>query len=79
MVGFGANGRIFNGRVMKNSKFWEKLSQDQLNISVVRELTKVKQKIFYVSVDDKIFQLLPNFMKHYTRVALTDKKRIYNL
>lgn len=38
MVDVGANGRISDGGVLKNTIFWQKLSQNQLNIPDTREL-----------------------------------------
>lgn len=78
MVDVGANGRISDGRVLKNTIFWQKLSQNQLNIPDARELPGSNKMFPYVFVGDEAFQLLPNFMKPYNRAVLTDEKRIFN-
>lgn len=78
MVDVGANGRISDGGVLKNTIFWQKLSQNQLNIPNARELPGSNKTFPYVFVGDEAFQLLPNFMKPYNRAVLTDEKRIFN-
>lgn len=78
MVDVGANGRISDGGVLKNTIFWQKLSQNQLNIPNARELPGSNKTFPYVFVGDEAFQLQPNFMKPYNRAVLTDEKRIFN-
>lgn len=79
MVDVGANGRVSDGGVMKNTLFWRKFSQNQLDMPDPRELPgTVNKKFPYVFVGDEAFQLHPNFMKPYNRAVLTDEKRIFN-
>lgn len=78
MIDVGANGRISDGGVLKNTIFWQKFSQNQLSIPDPRELPGTNKKFPYVFVGDEAFQLLPNFMKPYNRAVLTDEKRIFN-
>jgi hypothetical protein len=75
MVDVGANGRISDGGVLKNTIFCQKLSQNQLNIPNARELPGSNKTFPYVFAGDEAFQLLPNFMKPYNRAVLTDEKR----
>lgn len=79
MVDVGANGRVSDGGVLKNTLFWRKLSDNQLNMPDPRELPDTPNKKFpYVFIGDEAFQLLPAFMKPYNRAALTNEKRIFN-
>lgn len=78
MVDVVANGRVSDGGVMKNTLFWRKLSENQLDMPDPRELPGTSKKFPYVFVGDEAFQLLPNFMKPYNRTVLTDHKWISN-
>ncbi|XP_031334657.1 uncharacterized protein LOC116164601 [Photinus pyralis] len=78
MVDVGANGRVSDGGVMKNTLFWRKLSENQLNLPDPRQLPGTSKKCPYVFLGDEAFQLHPNFMKPYNRAALTNDKTIYN-
>lgn len=78
MIDVGANGRISDGGVLKNTTFWQKFSQNQLNIPNPRELTGTNKQFPYVFLGDEAFQLMPNFMKPYNRSDLTDEKRVFN-
>lgn len=78
MIDVGANGRISYGGGLKNTIFWQKLSQRQLNIPEARELPGTYKRFPYVFIGDETFQLLQtNFMKPYNRSALTNAKRIF--
>lgn len=78
MIDVGANGRVSDGGVMKNTVFWRKLSENQLNLPNPRKLPGTEKQYSYVFVGDEAFQLHPNFMKPYNRAHLTDEKRIFN-
>lgn len=78
MVDVVANEQISDGGVLKNTIFWQKLSQNQWNIPDAHELPGSNKTFPYVFVGDEGFQLLPNFMKPYNRAVLTDEKRIFN-
>lgn len=79
MVDVGANGRVSDGGVLKNTLFWRKLSQNQLDMPDPRELSDTPNEKFpYVFIGDEAFQLLPQFMKPYNRAVLTNEKRIFN-
>lgn len=71
MIDVGANGRVSDGGVMKNTIFWRKLSENQLNVPNSRALPGTEKQFPYVFVGDEAFQLHPNFMKPYNRVNLT--------
>lgn len=44
MVDVGVNGRVSDGGVMKNTLFWRKLSENQLNMPDSRELPGTDKK-----------------------------------
>lgn len=44
MVDVGANGRVSDGGVLKNTLFWRKLSENQLNMPDARELPDTPNK-----------------------------------
>lgn len=78
MIDVGANGRVSDGGVMKNTVFWTKLSENQLNIPNPRKLPGTEKQYPYVFIGDEAFQLHRNFMKPHNRANLTDEKRIFN-
>lgn len=71
-----------NGRgVIKNTIFWQKVSQNQLNIPNPRELPGTNKKFTYVFISYEAFQLKPSFMKPYyiySGFSLTNEKIILN-
>lgn len=78
MIDVGANGRVSDGGVLKNTLFWKKICENQLNIPDPRKLPGTDKKYPYVFIGDEAFQLMPNFMKPYNRSCLTNEKRIFN-
>ena len=78
MVDVGANGRVSDGGVLKNSLFWKKLCNNQLNMPGPRSFAGVDENFPYVFIGDEAFQLLPNFMKPYNKAILTNEKAIFN-
>lgn len=59
MIDVGANGRVSDGGVMKNTVFWRKLSENQLNFPHPRRLASTEKKYPYVLIGDAAFQLHP--------------------
>lgn len=78
MVDVGTNGRVSDGGVIKNTKFWQYFENNQLQIPEPDELPNTKKIMPYVFVGDEAFQLLPNFMKPYNKQVLNDNRRIFN-
>lgn len=79
MCDFGTNGRIFDGDVLHNTKFFEKLENKLLNIPSEECITSSTTTLPYVFVCDDAFSLRTDLMKSYQQASLdsTDKK-IYN-
>lgn len=80
MVDVGANGRISDGGVLKNTEFWSKFtsSDNCLNLPEQSELPSTNKKKPYVLIGDEAFQVTPNFMKPYNKTVLNDDCRIFN-
>lgn len=78
MVDVGANGRVSDGGVLKNTKFWELFSTNQLNVPQPVVLPNTYKKYPFVMVGDEAFQLTPNLIKPYNKAVLNDERRIYN-
>lgn len=78
MIDVGTNGRVSDGGVIKNTKFWNMFENNQLQIPEPEELPNFNKEMPFVFVCDEAFQLLPNFMKPYNKQVLNDNRRIFN-
>lgn len=79
LVDFGTNGRNSDGGVLQNTKFYEKLKNNQLSIPEPNDLTENFKKVPYVFVADDAFPLTKNIMKPFRQVQLDSAdKEIYN-
>ncbi|XP_031329429.1 protein ALP1-like [Photinus pyralis] len=76
MVDFGTNGRVSDGGVIENTKFYKKLIDGKLNLPNCRRVGNRDLK--YVFVGDEAFALKSNFMKPFNVRELSTEKRIYN-
>lgn len=75
----GCQGRISDGGVLKNSSFWRKLENKELNLPSPECLPSSNRKVPYVFVGDDAFSLHENLMKPYpVEQEKGSKKRIYN-
>lgn len=77
MVDVGTNGRISDGGVFSNTKFYEKLSSNLLNIPEPAEISS-GEKLPYVLVGDDAFPLRPYLMKPYKQENLTKQQELFN-
>lgn len=78
MIDVGTNGRVSDGGVIKNTKFWNMFENNQLQIPEPEKLPNFNKKMSFVFVCDEAFQLLPNFKKPYNKQVLNDNRRIFN-
>lgn len=78
MADSGTNGRVSDGGVIHNTKFWELLQRNLLNIPDPTSLPHTNTKYPYVFVGDDAFQMGVNFMKPYNREHSTREDRIFN-
>lgn len=61
----GRQGRISDGDVLKNTTFWKKLQDNQLNLPSEDVLPGRQTKVPYVFVGDDAFSLQEHLMKAY--------------
>jgi len=79
-VDIGAYGRESDGGVLRNSVFFKKLQQNQLNIPEDVELPNTNIKAPYTFIGDEAFPLLTNLLRPYPGKQLLNdqKKKIFN-
>uniref|UniRef100_A0A1B6K9S4 DDE Tnp4 domain-containing protein n=1 Tax=Graphocephala atropunctata TaxID=36148 RepID=A0A1B6K9S4_9HEMI len=79
LVDFGTNGRISDGGVLQNTKFYEKLENDELTLPEPSNVTEKFQKVPYVFVADDAFPLTTKMLKPFRQAQLDSAdKEIYN-
>jgi len=78
MVDVGANGRVSDGGVFSNTKFYELLVEKKLNIPEADKLPNSEIKQPYVLVGDEAFPLMDNLMKPFSRKNLNEEQAIFN-
>lgn len=75
----GCQGRISDGGVIKNSIFWKKLQNNDLNLPSEAVLGNRQIKVPYVFVGDDAFSLHQHLLKAYpAEQKKGSKKRIFN-
>lgn len=77
-IDVGAYGKCSDSSVFKNTKFYEKLTNNELNIPEKRSITETGVPLPFVIVGDEAFSLSEHLMRPYAGRNLTDKKRIFN-
>lgn len=76
---FGTNGRVSDGGVLQNMKFFEMLRNNQLEIPSEEAVRNSQRRLPYVFVSDDAFPLRPDMMKPFRQAELTSTdKKIYN-
>lgn len=79
LADFGTNGRVSDGGVLQNTKFFEKLQKKKLNIPNTEQIQHSSRCLPYVFVADDAFPLRPDMLKPYRQADLTsDEKKIFN-
>ncbi|XP_023209751.1 uncharacterized protein LOC111612739 [Centruroides sculpturatus] len=79
MCDFGTNSRISDEGVLKNTKFFEKLENNKLNIPVESKVRNSSRSMPYVFVVDDAFPLRVDMMKPFQQTDLISQDRkIYN-
>ncbi|XP_031329600.1 putative nuclease HARBI1 [Photinus pyralis] len=79
MCDFGTNGRVSDGGVLQNTKFFEKLQNNLLNIPGEETIRNTDRSLPYVFIGDDAFPLRVDLMKPFRQAALTSReKKIYN-
>lgn len=77
-IDVGANGRVSDGGVFSNSKFYQKLKENNLKIPEPDYLTRSNIKLLFVFVADDAFSLSDNVMETYPQRNMTREQRIFN-
>lgn len=75
---FGINGRISDGGVIGQTKFYDKLNNQSLHIPEPEHLNNSNNVLNYVFIGDEAFALTPNFLKPFSQRELTNERRIFN-
>lgn len=79
MCDFGTNGRVSDGGVLQNTKFFEKLQNNLLNIPGESKIRNCSRSLPYVFVADDAFPLRVDMMKPFRQADLTfQDRKIYN-
>lgn len=79
LVDFGTNGRVSDGGVLLNTKFYEKLEKKALNIPTEERLHNSPRILPYVFLADDAFPLRKDMMKPFRQNDLDSRiKKIYN-
>lgn len=79
MCDFGTNGRVSDGGVLRNTKFFEKLQNNQLNIPSEENIRNTSSVLPYVFVADDAFPLRVDMLKPFRQAHLTSPERkIFN-
>lgn len=77
MVDIGANGRISDGGVFNNTKFFNKMERDELNLPEPSPVIG-ETPIPFVFVSDDAFALRRNIMKPYAHSGLSPSQNLFN-
>lgn len=79
MCDFGTNGRISDGGVLQNTKFFKKLQNNLLSILPEENIRNSSRSLPYVFGADDAFPLRVVMMKPFRQADLSSRKRkIYN-
>lgn len=74
----GTNGRVSDGGTIQNTLFYKKLQTKELNIPNDDSCQNSNTKLPFVFVGDEAFALRTDFMKPFSRAALTTERKIFN-
>lgn len=79
MYDFGTNGRVSDGGVLQNTKFFERLENNRLNIPKPSRIRNSSRTLPYVFVVDDAFPLRENMIKPFRQADLIyQDRKIYN-
>uniref|UniRef100_A0A8D8TCT4 DDE Tnp4 domain-containing protein n=1 Tax=Cacopsylla melanoneura TaxID=428564 RepID=A0A8D8TCT4_9HEMI len=79
LVDFGTNGRVSDGGVLQNTRFYEKLEETSLRIPEPDNVTEKFNNVPYVFVADDAFPLSNEILKPYRQASLDSaKKEVFN-
>lgn len=77
---FGRNGRVSDGGVLQNTKFFQMLQNDGVNIPTAELVPNSSRHLPYIFVADNTIPLRSDLMKPFKQADLTssETKKIYN-
>lgn len=78
MIDVGANGRISDGGVFNNTKFYQKLLNQELNIPEPETVDSTGRKLPYVLIGDDAFALGENLLKPFSGNHLIKEQELFN-
>lgn len=79
MCDFGIYGRVSDGGVLQNTKFFERLVNDHLNIPKPSRIRNSSRILPYVFVADDVFALREDMVKSFRQADLISvDRKIYN-
>jgi hypothetical protein len=64
--------------VISNTNFFERLTEDKLNIPTPDKISNTQRVLPYVFVGDEAFAMRPDFLKPYSRDQLNTETKIFN-
>ena len=71
------NGRVSDGGVIVNTKFYEKLLHEELNLPLPRKPDNSTSDLPNVFVGDEAFALRKDFLKAFSQKQLTNERRVF--
>ena len=74
----GTNGRVSDGGVIENTKFYEKLLHEEPNLPLPRKPDKNTSDVPYVFVGDEAFALCIDSLKPFSKKQITNELRVFN-
>lgn len=77
LVDFGTNGRVSDGGVLQNTRFYEKLEEKRLRIPEPDSVTEKFNNVLFVFVADDAFPLSNEILKPYRQASLDSAKKRY--
>nr|CAI5846657.1 unnamed protein product [Callosobruchus analis] len=78
LADFGTNGKISDGGVLQNTKFFEKLQNKTLKLPTSLTLKNSTKCLPYVFVADDAFPLRVDMLKPFRQTDLNSRERIWN-
>lgn len=77
-IHIGTNGRVSDGGVLRNTKFYEKLTKGELNLPCESILPGTDLLAPYVFIGDSAFAINKHIIKPYPQKGLTKESKIFN-
>ncbi|CAH2010235.1 unnamed protein product [Acanthoscelides obtectus] len=75
LADFGTNGRVSDGGVLQNTKFFEMLTKSELHIPTEEHVKGTNRNLPYVFIADDAFALWNDMMKPFRQADLTSQEK----